>query len=161
MVEDNLVNQKVAARILEKAGHRVDLANNGLEAVAAVRSGSYDMVLMDIQMPEMDGYEATAEIRRMAPEFSELPVIAMTAHAMKGDRENCIASGMDDYISKPVRPKGLLEMVQRWAGKKVIRPSVGVECYASDPEPPVNIKRLKDISGGDEAFEREIIPVFS
>jgi len=136
VAEDNLVNQKVAMRILEKAGHRVDVVNNGIEAVAAIENTSYDMVFMDIQMPEMDGYEATAAIRKMAPEYSELPVIAMTAHAMKGDREKCIASGMDDYISKPVRPKGLLEMVQRWAGKKVLRPSIGVDRYPSDPDLP-------------------------
>ncbi len=160
VAEDNLVNQKVAARILEKAGHRVDVANNGVEAVAAIRNGCYDMVFMDIQMPEMDGYAATAEIRKMAPEFSELPVVAMTAHAMKGDREKCIAAGMDDYISKPVQPKGLLEMVQRWAGKKVIRPSMGVAHFPSDPDLPVNSKRLKNLTGGDKDFEREIIDLF-
>ena len=121
LVEDNLVNQKVAARILEKAGHTVHVAGDGLVALEAIKKDNYDMVFMDIQMPGMDGYAATAAIRKMAPRFSELPIIAMTAHAMKGDREKCIASGMDDYISKPVRPKGLLEMVQRWAGNKVVR----------------------------------------
>jgi len=160
VAEDNLVNQKVAMRILEKAGHRVDVANNGIEAVAALKNASYDMVFMDIQMPEMDGYAATAEIRKMASEFSELPVIAMTAHAMKGDREKCIAAGMDDYISKPVKPKGLLEMVQRWAGMKVIRPSVRVVRYPSDPDLPVDLKRLGDLSGGDKDFEHEIIDLF-
>ena len=160
VAEDNLVNQKVALRILEKAGHRVDVANDGIEAVAALENGSYDMVFMDIQMPRMDGYAATAEIRKMAPEYRELPVIAMTAHAMKGDREKCIAAGMDDYISKPVKPKGLLEMVQRWAGMKVIRPSVGVHRYPSDPDLPVDLRRLKDLSGGDQDFEHEITDLF-
>ena len=160
VVEDNLVNQKVAMRILEKAGHKVDVANNGIEALAVVKNTSYDMVFMDIQMPEMDGYAATAEIRKMAPEYRELPVIAMTAHAMKGDREKCIAAGMDDYISKPVKPKGLLEMVQRWAGKKVIRPSVGVDRYPSDPDLPVDLRRLKDLSAGDKDFEHEITDLF-
>ena len=121
LVEDNLVNQKVAARILEKAGHTVHVAGDGLAALEAIKKDRYDVVFMDIQMPEMDGYAATAAIRKMAPRFSELPIIAMTAHAMKGDREKCIAFGMDDYISKPVKPGGLLEMVQRWAGKKVLR----------------------------------------
>jgi len=160
VAEDNLVNQKVAVRILEKAGHGVDVANNGLEALAAIKHTSYDMIFMDIQMPEMDGYAATAEIRKMAPEFSELPVIAMTAHAMKGDREKCIASGMDDYISKPVKPKGLLEMVQRWAGKKVIRPSLAVERFPSDPDLPVDLGRLNDLTCGDKDFENEIIDLF-
>ena len=130
VVEDNPVNQKVALRILEKAGHKVDVADNGKEAVKAIGNASYDIVFMDVQMPEMDGYEATREIRGMAPEYRELPVIAMTAHAMKGDREKCIASGMDDYISKPVVPKALLEMVQRWAGKKVRRPPLGVNRFS-------------------------------
>jgi two-component system sensor histidine kinase/response regulator len=160
VVEDNLVNQKVAMRILEKAGHKVDVANNGIEALAALKNTSFDMVFMDIQMPKMDGYEATAAIRKMAPEYSELPVIAMTAHAMKGDREKCIAAGMDDYLSKPVKPKGLLEMVQRWAGKKVIRPVVGVDHYPSDPDLPVDLRHLKDLTGGDKDFEREIIDLF-
>jgi two-component system sensor histidine kinase/response regulator len=160
VAEDNLVNQKVALRILEKAGHRVDVASDGIEAVAALKNASYDMVFMDIQMPKMDGYAATAEIRKMAPEYRELPVIAMTAHAMKGDREKCIAAGMDDYISKPVKPKGLLEMVQRWAGMKVVRPSVGVDRYPSDPDLPVDLRRLKDLSGGDRDFEHEIIDLF-
>ncbi|OQY44402.1 MAG: hypothetical protein B6240_10585 [Desulfobacteraceae bacterium 4572_87] len=160
VAEDNLVNQKVAMRILEKGGHEVDVANNGIEALAALKNSSYDMVFMDIQMPKMDGYEATAAIRKMAPEYSELPVIAMTAHAMKGDREKCIAAGMDDYISKPVKPKGLMEMVQRWAGKKVIRPFIGVDHYPSDPDLPVNPRRLRDLTGGDKDFEREIIDLF-
>ena len=160
VVEDNLVNQKVALRILEKAGHNVDVANNGIEALAALKNTSFDMVFMDIQMPKMDGYEATAAIRKMAPEYSELPVIAMTAHAMKGDREKCIAAGMDDYLSKPVKPKGLLEMVQRWAGKKVIRPVVGVNHYPSDPDLPVNLRHFEDLTGGDKDFEREIIDLF-
>jgi len=156
VAEDNLVNQKVALRILEKAGHRVDVANNGIEALAALKNKSYDMVFMDMQMPKMDGYETTAAIRKMPPEYSELPIIAMTAHAMKGDREKCIASGMDDYISKPVKPKGLLEMVQRWAGKKVISPFIGVDHYPSDPDLPVNLRHLEDLTGGDKDFEREI-----
>ncbi len=160
LAEDNLVNQKVAARILEKAGHRVDVANNGVEAVKAIQETAYDMVFMDIQMPEMDGYAATAEIRKMAPEFNELPIIAMTAHAMKGDREKCMAAGMDDYISKPVKPKGLLEMVQRWAGKKVIRPFVALGHYPPDPVLAVDLRRLKDLSGGDKDFEKEIIDLF-
>ena len=160
VAEDNLVNQKVALRILEKGGHKVDVAGNGKEAVDALKNASYDMVFMDVQMPEMDGYAATREIRKMAPEYRELPIIAMTAHAMKGDREKCIASGMDDYISKPVSPKALLEMVQRWAGKKVLRPSVGMGRFQSDAGLPVDLKQLQGLTGGDKDFEREIIDLF-
>ena len=107
--------------MLEKAGHRVDVAGNGREVLEMLLEKPYDMVFMDVQMPEMDGYETTRAIRTMANEFGRLPVIAMTAHAMKGDRDKCIAAGMDDYLSKPVNSKELSEMVQRWAGKKVFR----------------------------------------
>ncbi|MBT3292471.1 MAG: response regulator, partial [Victivallales bacterium] len=156
VADDNKTNLLVARGVLGKLGYcSVDVAENGLLVIEALEKTAYDLVLMDVQMPEMDGYEATAEIRKMAPEYRELPVIAMTAHAMKGDREKCIAAGMDDYISKPVKPKGLLEMVQRWAGMKVIRPSVGGRRYPSDPDLPVDLRRLKDLSGGDKDFEHE------
>ena len=160
LVEDNLVNQKVAVRILEKAGHTVHVAGDGLVALEAIKKDNYDVVFMDIQMPGMDGYAATAAIRKMAPRFSELPIIAMTAHAMKGDREKCIASGMDDYISKPVKPKGLLEMVQRWAGKKVIRPPVGTFRHPSESSLPVDVKRFKELTSDDENFADEIVDLF-
>ena len=110
--EDNPVNQKVALIHLKKFGYVADVSNNGLEAFEAVKKRRYDLVLMDVQMPEMDGYEATRAIRSAG---HRMPIIAMTANAMKGDRENCLASGMDDYISKPVNPKLLLEKINQWA----------------------------------------------
>jgi CheY-like chemotaxis protein len=106
LAEDNAVNQMLAVQILEKRGHKVTVVNNGKEAVDAVLGESYDVVLMDLQMPVMGGLEATATIRaHEAKSGGHIPIIAMTAHAMTGDREKCLASGMDGYISKPIRPK--------------------------------------------------------
>ncbi len=116
LAEDGLVNQKLATVILEKSGHTVRLAVNGREAVAAVASERYDVVLMDVQMPEMSGYEATEQIRKMNRETGEhTPIVAMTANAMKGDREKCIDAGMDDYISKPFKITDLLAALERIA----------------------------------------------
>jgi signal transduction histidine kinase/CheY-like chemotaxis protein len=114
VVEDNLVNQKVAVRILTRLGHAVNVANNGLEAVEAVRSGNVDLILMDCQMPTMDGFEATRAIRCLDEDVAGLPIIALTANALDGDREKCLAAGMDDYLAKPVGAEALAAMVARW-----------------------------------------------
>jgi two-component system sensor histidine kinase/response regulator len=115
--EDNPVNQKLAIRLLEKAGHRVTLASTGSEALAAWEDAGvpgFDVVLMDIQMPEMDGMEATAAIRdREKSSGRHVPILAMTAHAMRGDKERCLASGMDGYVSKPIHPAGLFAEIER------------------------------------------------
>ncbi len=113
LVEDNAVNQKVALRLLERMGYRADVANNGLEAIDSVRRISYDLVLMDVQMPEMGGLEATQQIRNSSPQLAFQPrIIAMTAGAMEGDRQACLDAGMDDYISKPVTVKGLQALLE-------------------------------------------------
>jgi CheY-like chemotaxis protein len=118
LAEDSLVGQKLAIGILEKRGHSVTVANNGREAVAAVQSQHFDLVLMDVQMPEMDGIEATAAIRALeASSGRHLPIIAMTAHAMKGDRERFLGAGMDDYIAKPVRAKQLWDIIEQQVAK--------------------------------------------
>ena len=115
VVEDNEVNQMVAVRMLEKLGYRCDVAANGMEAVEGQTRAPYDVILMDCQMPEMDGYEASQAIReREALLGVHTPIIAMTANAMQGDREKCLAAGMDDYISKPVSHPDLEAMLGRW-----------------------------------------------
>ena len=141
LAEDNLINQTLAIKLLETRGHRVTLASNGIEAVEAFKKGDFDLILMDIQMPEMDGFEATRHIRALElkahssklkeAESSEpsafslqpsarsggIPIVAMTAHAMTGDREKCIDAGMDDYVSKPMKPEALYSVIDKVARK--------------------------------------------
>jgi len=115
VAEDNAVNQRLAVRMLEKRGHRVTVAGNGREALDALAKNTFDLVFMDIQMPEMDGFETTSAIReREKSTGCHQIVIAVTAHAMKGDREKCLASGMDDYLSKPIRPQELDEALEKY-----------------------------------------------
>jgi len=122
LAEDNITNQQVATGILKKFGFMgVKTVSNGIQAVKALEESSYNLVLMDVQMPEMDGFEATRKIRKIESESGKkrIPIIAMTAHAMKKDRDNCISAGMDDYVSKPIDPKFFLEVLKRWLpGKK-------------------------------------------
>ena len=113
LAEDNVVNQRVAQRLLHKMGHAVELAGNGRAAVEGAARGSFDLILMDVQMPEMDGFEATAALRKMG---IQTPIIAMTAHAMIGDREVCLAAGMDDYLAKPVAAASLAALIEKVCG---------------------------------------------
>ncbi len=124
LAEDNLINQTLTIRLLETRGHRVTLASNGIEAVEAFKKGDFDLILMDIQMPQMGGFEATRAIRDLMLErcdskvrTSHIPIIAMTAHAMTGDREKCIDAGMDDYVSKPIKPEALYSVINKVARK--------------------------------------------
>ena len=116
LAEDNPVNQKVACKLLEKFGYSVDVASNGQEAVAAHERMRYPLIFMDCQMPEVDGFEATALIRKMEGGSGHTPIVAMTANAIQGDRERCLAAGMDDYVAKPVRQKDLQAVLDRWLG---------------------------------------------
>ena len=113
LAEDNLVNQKLVQTLLLNNGFAVDIVGNGREALSAIEHRAYGAVLMDIQMPIMDGLEATRTIRRDA-RFTELPIIALTANAMVGDRERCIEAGMNDYISKPIDRGKLFEVLRKW-----------------------------------------------
>ena len=125
MAEDNKVNQAVVSRILERAGHSVAIAVNGQEAAEMYLAGGFDLVLMDVHMPVLDGFEATARIREMErSKGTHTPLIALTANAMDGDRERCLRAGMDGYISKPVRSDELLDTIAQFAPKKLLTISV-------------------------------------
>jgi signal transduction histidine kinase/CheY-like chemotaxis protein/putative methionine-R-sulfoxide reductase with GAF domain len=113
LAEDNVVNQKLAMRLLSQMGYRADLASNGIEAVESVQRQTYDVVLMDVQMPEMDGLEASREINQRWPDGQRPRIVAMTANAMQGDREACLTAGMDDYVTKPIRVEALVEALNR------------------------------------------------
>jgi CheY-like chemotaxis protein/HPt (histidine-containing phosphotransfer) domain-containing protein len=159
LAEDNLVNQRLAVRLLEKAGHAVTVAGTGREALAALERESFDAVLMDVQMPEMGGLEAAGLIRqREQGTGRHVPLIAMTAHAMKGDRERCLAAGMDDYVGKPVRAQELYEALAR---------SVAAGGAPSSPSavhrPPSTVLDEADVLdrvGGDRELLREVVGMF-
>ena len=114
IAEDNLINQKVIERMVQKLGYRADLVSNGREALDALARVPYGLVFMDCQMPEMDGFEACREIRNRDFEGARIPIIAITANAMKGDRERCLAAGMDDYVSKPFKQDDLKNVLEKW-----------------------------------------------
>jgi CheY-like chemotaxis protein len=119
LVEDNPVNQRLATRMLEKRGHRVALAGNGLEALEVLSKGGFDLVLMDVQMPEMDGLQTTAAIReRERGTGTHLPVVALTAHAMKGDMDRCLTAGMDGYLTKPILPRELDDVLEKYLARR-------------------------------------------
>ena len=122
VVEDSPVNRVVATRVVERCGYHVHAVNNGQEALDALSARHYAAILMDCQMPELDGYEATREIRRREGSDRHTPIIAMTAHAMNGDRERCLLAGMDDYISKPVRAHSLAELLAHWVTSSALAP---------------------------------------
>jgi len=135
VTDDNRTNQLVAVDMLRNRGYRTEVAGTGREALERLSNGAYGLVLMDCQMPEMDGYEATGEIRRLEGDDRHTPIVAMTAHAMEGDAERCLAAGMDDYLSKPVRPEGLERVLDRWLEDVPFEP-VGEPAPASGaPEP--------------------------
>ncbi|MBF0226105.1 MAG: response regulator [Desulfobacterales bacterium] len=161
LVEDNPINQEVACEILKDAGIQVNIANNGKEAIDKVKLNIYDAVLMDMQMPEMDGYEATKLIREWETEEKNerVPIIAMTAHAMKGDREKCLNAGMDDYLTKPIDPDILIKILDRWiknkATKKVESNQANNKTYdhKNMKSDPINIEAgIKRVAGNQKLF---------
>ena len=167
VVEDNVVNQKFALRLLRNRGYRADAVANGLEALEAIDRTRYDAILMDCQMPEMDGFRATAEIRRLEKPGEHIPIIAMTANAMRGDREKCLDAGMDDYISKPVRRAALQDLLDTYLFTK------GEPFFAEDrsrtsesslttssPIPPFDPTPLQELCGDDINSLRELIELY-
>jgi PAS domain S-box-containing protein len=161
LAEDNIINQKLAIALLSREGHKVQLAKDGLEAVALFKQQSFDLVLMDIQMPEMDGLEATAEIRKIEKaddSNSRTPIIALTAHAGTSDRARCLAGGMDEYLSKPIRAKKLYEIIDQQTGmdssREVAQSDSAITTTVVDW--PVALETV----GGDSALLKDLIQVF-
>jgi PAS domain S-box-containing protein len=158
LAEDNLVNQKLAVRLLQKRGHSVTVASNGLEVLAAMETRRFDAVLMDVQMPKMDGFETTAAIRaRENISGTHTPIIAMTAHAMKGDRERCLAAGMDGYVAKPLRAAELFEAVEGAVPAAAAEPAGPAAPRAGTVfDEAAALRRL----GGDAELLKELLGVF-
>jgi CheY-like chemotaxis protein len=162
VVEDNLASQKVARLLLESLGYEADVVDGGAWAIEARSRASYVAVLMDCQMPGIDGYEATAEIRRREGSSRTTPIIAMTASAMRGDREQCLASGMDDYISKPVDPAQLDRVLARWVGSVA---DGGVQQPPQSADEAINRERVRALremcaSGGGPDRWPQLIGLF-
>jgi CheY-like chemotaxis protein len=136
LAEDNQVNRVIVTRLLEKRGHTLVTVENGREAVTAVETQDFDLVLLDVQMPVMDGLQAVGLIRRREEETgkSHVPVIALTAHAMQGDRERCLAAGMDDYLSKPINREDLFRVIERMVQSNLAARIPGLP-HDNDPLP--------------------------
>lgn len=162
VAEDNLVNQRLAARLLQKRGYDVVLVNNGREALDQLHRGTFDLVFMDVQMPVMDGFEATAAIReREHSHGRRLPIIAMTAYAMKGDKDRCLAAGMDGYISKPIRARELYEAIDRSAARAAPRPEPAEQVGAIAQDSSVwDEKRALAGVGNDRLLLAELAQIF-
>jgi CheY-like chemotaxis protein len=150
LVEDNPVNQRVAQRLLQKMAAEVTLANNGAEALERIAESVFDAVLMDCQMPVMDGFTATRRIReteRRSGLAKRLPIIALTANVMSADRESCIAAGMDAHLGKPIEPAQLIDCLSRYLRADIVQPEV-------------DLNALHELTGGDAEFEKELIDTF-
>jgi CheY-like chemotaxis protein len=161
LAEDGVVNQKVAIGLLEARGHHVVVANNGHEALAALGGQAFDVVLMDVQMPDMDGMEATTAIRRRERQTgAHVPIVAMTAHAMKGDRERCLAAGMDGYLSKPIHAQTLYETVESLAPPSPPAAARKGPSAAGPPETIVAWEAALERVGGSKEFLQELAELF-
>ena len=164
LAEDNVVNQKVALLTLGRLGYRADIAGNGLEVLDALARQTYDVVFMDVQMPELDGLETTRRICRVWPPADRPRIIAMTANAMQGDREICLAAGMDDYISKPVRIEDLMIALERSAthasGAIEARPAPAYKADATVLDHNVLARMQAELGDDDPAIVADLIDLF-
>ena len=165
LAEDNVVNQKVARGTLEKMGYKIDIVSNGVEAVAAWETGRYHMILMDCQMPIMDGYQATREIRSRERDSRHVPIIALTADAMKGAKQQCLDAGMDDYLTKPLDRTRLAETIDRYLaaahGQSRVPEDGGPEPLdTANAEAPVDWERFMALTEGDRVFAHELVQLF-
>ena len=163
LAEDNVVNQKLARRLLEKMGATVTVADNGQAAIDAMLNAPFDVVLMDCQMPVLDGYEATRRVRSGAagPAAAAIPIIALTAHALSGDRDRCLEAGMNDYMTKPIDPTALRATLQALFLPDARRcPSTGIKAEAIDSAAVLDARALRAISGGDDDFVAELLSAF-
>ncbi|MCZ6702945.1 MAG: ATP-binding protein, partial [Ignavibacteria bacterium] len=156
LAEDNLTNQKVSLKILHASGYKASPVSNGKEALKEVKEGDFDLVLMDIQMPEVDGFSATTQIRSLNSDKKDIPIIALTAHALIGDREKCIKAGMNDYLSKPIIAKELLTMIDRLLNINDVHiPEKPTEEQTENSL--FDFNRLKKVSADDFDFEKDLL----
>ena len=163
VAEDNAVNKKVVLRILEAAGFPAEAVSNGLEALQTISAnrGKYNLILMDVQMPEMDGFTATQQIRLLGAEMTKLPIVALTAHAQQSDREKCLAAGMSDYLSKPIKNQELVTILDKWLE---VDHSALVEKDAKKeklPETPIVIETPKDTTVADATTTEDPVEIFN
>jgi PAS domain S-box-containing protein len=158
LAEDNLINQKVAMRMLNSAGYQVDAVMNGEQAIRIYTQKDYDLILMDVQMPEIDGYTATKTIREMEPPKNAVPIIAITAHALVGDREKCLEAGMNDYIAKPIIAKEIIQLIDKLL--KLDQFNLKSQTDEKSKNKSFDFERLKQISLGDPVFEKDLLGDF-
>lgn len=170
LVEDNSINQEVATRIIKKLGYSVDVVENGLDALKIIKKNSYALILMDCQIPDMDGYEVTREIRKLElKQKKHTPIVAMTAHALKGDRAKCIDAGMDDYIAKPIDIKALAGKIEFWLGKKLDAAELNIKIELQEQNDHskvemrsiIDMNRIHDIFGHDKSGIYEFLKSFT
>jgi len=183
LCDDNAINQKVASRLLQQMGYRPDLAGNGVEALEALDRQPYDLIFMDVMMPEMGGFEATGIIRERQQQGAKHPnynarivIVAMTANAMHGDREKCLAAGMDDYLAKPVRPEDVRKIIELW-GERIVQegfnkaavpapkddlttPVAQFPDEETSEQDPVDMERLMEFTDGSADNLRELVVLY-